>query len=176
MSKNIDYFDYIETRRKYDGLIADTNIMLLFIVGNYDLEYIKKFPFNRTACYSKEDFEILVNVFSHVKKIYITPHILTELSNLSRDVDNYKIVNYFNAFIKVLLHIKEESVEKNIILKSSNLYKFGVADFAIYHIARKKNYLVFTDDFKLSGFLKYKNIGVLNLKEIRMIMKQKKYN
>lgn len=162
-----NYYDYITARKKFDGLIVDTNVMLLFIVGNYDKDYIKDFPFKRTACYSKRDFEGLVNVFNHFNKIVITPHTLTELSNLSEKVHCHRIEEYFNVFISVLLKFNELNVDKNIILKSPKLYKFGVADFAIWSIARDKKYLVFTDDDKLSGFLRKKKIDTIHINEIK---------
>lgn len=167
IGKIVNYYDYIIARKKFDGLIVDTNVMLLFIVGNYDKDYIKHFPFRRTARYSERDFEILLNVFNRFKKIVITPHTLTELSNLSEKVHCYKIEEYFNVFISVLLQFNELNVDKNIILKSPNLYKFGVADFAIWSIARDKKYLVFTDDSKLSGFLSNKKIDTISINEIR---------
>lgn len=125
------------------------------------------FACKRTARYSKEDFEKLLNVFSHFKKIIITPHTLTELYHLSEKVHCYKIEEYFNVFISVLLQFNEINVDKNIILKTPNLHKFGVTDLAILSLASGKKYLVFTDDDKLSGLLRSKKIDSLSIYEVR---------
>lgn len=172
IDKITNYYDYIIARKKFDGLIVDTNVMLLFLVGKYDLDFIKNFPFHRTARYSKSDFGILEDVFKNFNKIIITPHTLTELSNLSKKVNSYRIEEYFNVFINVLLQFDELNVDKNIILKSPNLYKFGVADFAIWSIAKGKKYLVFTDDYTLKGFLESKEIDTISIYEIREYFKK----
>lgn len=172
INKSVNPYDYLGSRKKFDGLIVDTNVMLLFIVGKYDLDYIENFPFKRTARYSKEDFEKLRNVFSHFKKIIITPHILTELFHLSKKAHGYKIEEYFNVFISILLQFNEINVDKNIILKTPNLHKFGITDLAILSLARDKRYLVFTDDNKLSGLLKSKNIDSISIDVMRGAFKE----
>lgn len=167
INKSVIRYDYLYSKKKYDGLLVDTNVMLLFIVGKYDLDYIENFPFRRTAHYSKEDFEKLLNVFSRFKKIIITPHTLTELYHLSEKVHSFKIEEYFNVFINVLLGFDEIYVDKNIILETPNLHKFGVADFAILSLASDKKYLVLSDDYKLSGLLRSKNIDSLSIYDVR---------
>jgi len=167
INKSRNRYDYIFSRKKFDGLIVDTNLMLLFIVGLYDLDYIKNFPFRRTARYSKEDFEKISNVFSHFNNIIITPHILTELYHLSEKVHSYRIEEYFGVFIKALLEFDEINVDKDIILNTPNLHKFGITDLAILSLASDKKYLVLSDDDKLSGLLRSKNIDSLSIYEIR---------
>jgi hypothetical protein len=56
---------------KSKGILIDTNLLLLLLVGFYDENLIAKFK--RTSKYSKEDFQIIRNFILHFEKIIITP-------------------------------------------------------------------------------------------------------
>jgi hypothetical protein len=133
--------------RKYksNGVIIDTNLLLLLIVGYYDKEFISQH--RRLSKYDVKDFEWLVSFIRHFNKIIITPHILTELSNLSFTMSEPKLNEYLKILIDILRDFNEESLNLKKILNLDLLLKLGVTDSAYIEIAKEKKYLVITDDF-----------------------------
>ena len=147
------------------GILIDTNILLLFFIGIYDKEFIDKFK--RTSKYSNEDFEIVKKIILKFKNIIITPHILTEISNLSFQMSENLLKNYFLSIIKIIKNMKEIYIDKNEIIESKFYIKIGFADSSIIECAWKKGILVFTDDFPLSNYLLKLKCDVINLNYIR---------
>lgn len=150
------------------GLIIDTNLLLLYLVGIYDVNLITNFK--RTAKYTSEDFNIIDNFLKYFNKVITTPYILSELSNLSLQIKEPKKKDYFIYLIKVLKQYYEEHIAKDTILDSRELYllpQIGFTDLSIIEAVKKNEYLVFTDDFKLTGYLQSLKFDVINLNHIR---------
>lgn len=149
------------------GIIIDTNLMLVYIVGMCNPNYVGHF--RRTEGYCKEDYDYISSVLSHFSKVIVTPHILAELSNLSPKIrDNKqdkKLAAYFDVFRQVLERTDEEYINKDDILSSTLLPKLGITDLTIVEAAEKYKCLVFTDDGSATGYMRYKGIAVLNLNE-----------
>jgi len=149
------------------GIIVDSNIMLLFLVGSYDINYIN--IFKRTMKYTIEEYYFirdLLTTYYYKDKVYTSPHILTELSNFSLNIQGNRINKYFDFFIKIFSDVCEIYIEKNKIIEFKELPKFGITDIGIFKIAKEKNLLVLTDDFRLSSYLLDNCINALNLRNI----------
>jgi len=148
------------------GIIVDTNIMLLFLVGCYDINYIEQFK--RTMKYTKEEYYFVRELltFYYKDKIFTSPHIITEISNFSLNIQGNRINKYFDFFIKIFNDVCEIYIEKNKIIEFKELPKFGITDIGIFKIAKEKNLLVLTDDFRLSSYLSDNCINALNLRTI----------
>jgi len=148
------------------GLIVDTNILLLYLIGSYDISYIKRFK--RTESYTKEEYKFLCCFLENYcpNKKYISPHILTELSNLSLSVSSERLSEYFSYFIDILKKTSEIYINKNQIFKFKELSKFGVTDISILQTAKEYDFFVLTSDYKLSNYLFKNDIEVFNFRNI----------
>ena len=86
--------------REYKGIVLDTNLLLLFVVGSYNPELISKF--DRVKSYKIDDFENILIITSKFKTIFTSPNILTELTNL---IDNFSkehdLMNLVAAYLVV---------------------------------------------------------------------------
>jgi len=168
----MDYVSYLIRRYCSRGIIIDTNVMLVYIVGIYDPNYLPNFK--RTSGYDIEIFEYIHLVLSQFRKHIITPHILTELSNLSMNIQDNRLAEYFSVFKRILEATEEEYINRDNILHSDLLPKLGVTDLAVIEAAEKYKCLVFTDDRFATQHMRHKNIPVLNLKEIRTALWMRK--
>ena len=65
---------------RWEGLLIDSNLLLLLFVGLRDRDRIQKFK--RTAQFTIRDFERLAAFIRRFKEVVTTPSILTEVSNL----------------------------------------------------------------------------------------------
>lgn len=155
------------------GLIIDSNLLILLITGYYDKNYIKSFK--RTSLYSVEDFNVLKKIVDKFSKIIITPHILTEISNLCIDqkgddsIKNKKFREFLITFIRTIYSFKEIHIAKNQILVLEYFHYLGVTDSAIIEIAIKNKLNVITDDAGVYVKLYYLNVPVINLTHLRKI-------
>lgn len=149
---------------KSRGLLIDTNILLLVIIGLCDRKLIGSFK--RVIQYADKDYEVVTQLANNFNFLVTTPYILTETSNLAFQLPNCYHDN-LSAVMQKLLH---KSVERYIpsveIVEDRSFTKYGITDAGISVISQG-NYLVLTDDFKLAGFLKKKTQDVINFNHIR---------
>lgn len=61
-------------------ITLDANLLVLFVVGAADREYIGKHK--RLRAFSVEDFDLLVKMMADASNVVVTPNTLTETSNL----------------------------------------------------------------------------------------------
>ncbi|NVM03449.1 MAG: hypothetical protein HWN67_14055 [Candidatus Helarchaeota archaeon] len=147
------------------GIIVDTNLLILLLVGVYDPRYISKFKI--TSKYTKKDFIILRNFVNRFKKLIITPHILAELSNLSMKIPERRLTGYFIYFIDILKRSEEINIDKNLILSNKYIYRIGVTDVGIMLSSENNDLLFITDEFKLANISFSKGLNVLHFSQIR---------
>ena len=75
-----DYLLELIQHYKQKGILIDTNILLLYIVGAVDINLIRNF--GRTAEFAENDFYVVSKFVDYFDIKITTPHILTEVSNL----------------------------------------------------------------------------------------------
>ncbi|MEH2244567.1 hypothetical protein [Nostoc sp.] len=66
------------------GVLIDTNILLLFLVGSVNQKRITKF--NRTQQFIPEHYELLLAFIAKFQKLVTTPNILTEVNSLANQL------------------------------------------------------------------------------------------
>jgi len=146
-------------------VIIDTNILLLYLAGIFDISLIKN-----SKLFYKYDFKDYFLLFNYLKKytkFLITPHILTETSNLISKGITKRNSEFYKLVIDKLLGFQEENLNKDNLLRSESFIKFGVTDAGIIQIAHRKNVMILTDDFPLYKELIDKKLPVENFNHIR---------
>jgi len=148
-------------RRK--GLLLDTNLMVLLVVGSYKRERIASF--GRTDHYSVHDFEVLAHVINKFERHVTTPQILTETDNLTRQLgrrEHQALASVMTSLIAKLFEVHVPSKEAST---NDKYAKFGLTDCAT--LAVRDDILFVTDDFPLSHILSYLGRSVVNFNHIR---------
>ncbi|MFA6129956.1 MAG: hypothetical protein WC731_03110 [Candidatus Omnitrophota bacterium] len=151
---NVSELDLQTVLFKYSskGIILDTNVFLLYLIGVYDQNFISNC--GRLNKFDKADFSILCSFLKHFTKILTTPQILSELSNLSlAEIKQPKLAMYLKDFVKVLKDSREEYIHKDILVANPLVYKFGLTDLSIFESAHKNKCMVLTEDFDLYTYL-----------------------
>lgn len=147
------------------GILIDTNILLLWLVGSTNKDRITKF--NRTQSFEGTDYELLVNILKKFQKISTTPNILTEVSNLINQLGEPDRSKCFSIFARDIAQLDEIYTDSHTIAAIDKFPKFGLTDCGIVNVA-KDNYLVLTDDLKLASYLQNIGIDTLNFNNIRI--------
>jgi len=156
-----EYLINLIGKYKQKGILIDTSILLLYIVGVYDINLVSRFK--RTEMFSEDDFERVSKFVDYFDLKIATPHILTEVSNF---IDNRPDLQ---AVLKTYIdNSKEIFLESSDLSKRQTFLKFGLADTSVTFTAENK-YLILTDDRPLYGFLMNSNIDAVNLDQIRGI-------
>jgi len=156
-----DYLLKLIQKYKQKGLLVDTNILLLYIVGIVNVDLIRNF--SRTANFTENDFYLVEKFINFFDVNITTPHILTEVSDLLGNRRELQL-----ALRKYIEPIEEKFLESKQITRTKTFLQFGLADTAITETA-KNSYLVVTDDNPLFGYLVNQKIDAVNLDQIRMI-------
>ncbi|MDT7541223.1 MAG: hypothetical protein QOE33_1127 [Acidobacteriota bacterium] len=156
--------DHLLTQYKSRGILIDTNLLLLFVVGMYDPKRIPKFK--RTAKFTVEDFYILAEFFDFFSRIVTTPNILTEVSNLAGQLPENLKPAFYPLFAQHLTLLEEHYLTSANIASAPQFAKLGLTDCGILELSRNQ-YLVLTDDFRLAGHLDSQGIDVINFNHIR---------
>lgn len=159
------YLSYLIMNYKNIGAVIDTNIMLLYFIGQYDINLIEKFE--RTDTFTKEEFKILKNIINKMKEIKITPNILTEINNFTKRMDN----NYYDTFRTITKDFNEQYFSTKKLCSNEFFYKFDITDISILEIA-KMGYLVITNDKKLVGLIRSLKLDVLYWYDIKNLIWQ----
>lgn len=93
------------------AVVIDTNLMVLLIVGSASREYIPKHK--HLSGYTVDDFDMLGLLLSEFSDIVLLPHIVSEVSSLSRQIDEparTKIQSALRTLIETCAEIPVPSI------------------------------------------------------------------
>lgn len=161
-----EYDELLIDKHAGSGIVLDTGLLLLLIIGNARRELVG--TFKRLNSFVPEDYDALTTIVNRFQTIATTPNILTEVSNLAdRLRDKYKEV-YLNAFIAEISLLDEKYVPTKDVLASDAFSIFGLSDAVIAEIANR-DLLVMTTDSPLYHYLLTIGLPVLNFNHIRTL-------
>jgi len=147
------------------GILLDTNILLLYVIGRYDPKRIE--GFKRTNTFATKDYEFLTRFLSLFQRIVATPHVLTEVSNLAAHLNAPHKIACFESFADDLDVLDEHTEAARAIAKSPAFTRLGITDASLPLIARDR-FLVLTDDLVLYAHLLEVGIDAINFNHIRL--------
>lgn len=156
---------------RHKGILIDTNILILWVVGTVNRERISRF--NRTKTFTPNDYDILSQLLDYFSRVVTTPHILTEVNSLMNTLGEPERSTGLQILGEALQNsdkVYEEYRESSQIMQNNQFYKFGLTDCGIMEVCQGR-YLVLTDDFKLAGYLFSQNIDTINFNHIRGLLK-----
>jgi hypothetical protein len=149
---------------RFREIVIDTGPLLLYLVGSYDKRYLSRFS------YDEYEFLLLIRYLSSFKKVYVTPQVLAEASNLARrrlKEEQYSI--FIRRSIVLLVGLWEEYVAKDEILKRSELPRFGITDASLLSTVDRDK-LLLTDDAPLFWYCAGKDMPVMHLDGIKSLI------
>ncbi len=145
------------------GLVLDTNLLLLLIVGRYDIS--KLALFRATRKYDEFSFRLLQLLVRKFRRIFATTNIVTEADNLSRKVSKIEWAGISAEILKFLREGQERQFWSDGLVSMPAHPGLGITDCSIIRLA-ETGLLVATDDFGLTQALERRELGVVNLSRI----------
>ena len=150
-------------KHRAKGVLVDTNLLVLLLVGMINKQRILNFK--RTGDFTLEDYDLLVRLIGWFGKIFSTPHVLSQVSDLT-DLTGRELIAV-RVISKALVEQIEESYEASRMLMSDRVYeRFGLTDSAIAAVC-SRGILVLTTDSRLHVALQESGIDALNFNHIR---------
>ncbi|MBC7811771.1 MAG: hypothetical protein H7175_11520 [Burkholderiales bacterium] len=168
-------YELIEKHRR-QGVLIDTNLLILLLVGRFDSSQITNF--SNTSRYSADDHALMEAFVENFDRIITTPTILAETNSLANQLGKHLRPAFYTSFAMQLIlpqpqippqfaEIYLPSAEIAELPAIAELIQFGLTDTGIIRLSKSENYLVLTDDLKLSVQLESRGIDALNFNHLR---------
>jgi PIN domain-containing protein len=146
------------------GILVDTNLLVLFVVGTVNRDRIE--TFKRTRRYTTSDYDLLVRVLAKSERLYTVAHVLAEVSDLT-DLPGAEGLRA-RRVLKETISLLNEGEMSSTRAAEGRLYEdLGLVDAAIGEVARAHNCSVLIDDLDLYLRLSYDSVSVFNFTHLR---------
>ncbi len=156
--------DRLIGKHRAHGLLIDSNLLVLLLVGRTNPARIANFK--RTSAYDLAAYELLEQFVSAFDRKLTTPHILTEVSNLT-SLSGHEFASC-RALMKDFVEVTEELFElSRVVVQDHAFPRLGLTDAAIAKLGT--NVLVVTDDFDLYRALPARGIDTINFSHMRSV-------
>jgi hypothetical protein len=159
------YDEILIGRYKTKGILIDANLALLYLVGGYDIRLIGDGKFNKLSNYRTEDYRLLLRLKCRFKKAVTTPHVLTEVSNLTGDLPEKTKAECLKKFHETFVEIDELTVPSMEAAQRPEFHFLGLTDSALALVSDQ--YLIVTDDARLVKKMNESGLQALNFNHLR---------
>ena len=143
-------------------VIIDTNIFILFLVGQINENKITNY--SRNSIYSKEDYYFLLKILSEYDRIITSPNILTEVDNILNRITGEDKYRYLTIVKDIYRQTIEKYLKTDHVSQSWFFDILGVTDSAIIMMAKECDLLI-SGDSALCDYAKSVNIKTFDFKE-----------
>lgn len=144
--------------------MVDTELLLLYLVGKCKPLELQKISNNN---YNEKDYEILSNFLKKFQRIFITPYILAEISNLTKT----KLKKYFKKIIleceSTLKSFEEKQIGKEKILNKKEAQWLGFPDVSIIISSEIEDLLIISEDGDMIRECEKLDVPVLDFSSLR---------
>ncbi|MDB9313789.1 PIN domain-containing protein [Spirulina sp. CS-785/01] len=159
-----NYISSLLVEYRNQGIVIDTNILLLWVVGTVNPKRIEKF--SPTDCFNLQDYELLLPIIDYFQKIVTTANILTEVNSFLNKLREPERSQSLLILAKATENLEEIYLPSSQVVTHPKFTTFGLTDSGIVEISRNQ-YLVLTDDLKLWSYLNNSGIAAINFNHIR---------
>lgn len=159
--RSSDLWSDFDTRA---GLLIDTNLLVLLVVGTVNGHRIGSFK--RTSQYGRSDYQLLLRVMEQFTPLYTLPHVMAEVSNLT-DMNGQERQRA-RQILKDRLETLHEPVIPSVRASQNEHYeRLGLVDAAIAVVATEQKCAVLTDDLDIYVGLSRQGAAVLNFAHVQ---------
>ncbi len=152
-------------RYRGKGILVDTTLLLLYVVGSYKPSILERGTFDRLAAYSLEDFEMLCNLASLFAHRVTTPYVLAEVSNWIGYLSRSQEIECLRGFVSSLESYNELSVNSFELGRDAVFPYLGLTDTALASFAQ--DFLIVSDDARMIAHLNRMGKEAMNINHLR---------
>ena len=147
-----------------NGLLLDTNLLVLYLVGQTDEGMVEKHK--RTSQYTVDDYRLLLGIVHSQRKLVTTPHVLAEVSNIATFTGSlrHRFHDLFEAHIGIVEG--ERYLAGRDICRSPAFRNLGITDAGLVLLSIE-GVVVMTDDLDLYLSLQSNRAAAINFTRLR---------
>lgn len=160
----MDYYSEMLARYKSKGLLVDSNLLLLLLVGLLDPNRIERFK--RTQAFDVDAFELLKRIVELFATVVTTPNVLTEVSNLLGQLPEAAREDSSRLLAELAGRTDEQYRPSRDLVGRHHFAKFGLTDSSVIESCRGR-YLVLTVDLPLFHYLINTGVDAINFNHLR---------
>ncbi len=158
-----DQGDFSQNARE-NGLLIDTNLLVLLIVGSVNRDRISRFK--RTTSYSSADWDLLSGILEQISRRYTLPHVLAEVSTLT-DLKGPELEVAREVLLRLIKQLRELQITSADACATPLYQRLGLTDAAIAEAARLHRCSVLTNDSGLYAALANEGSSVAMFDHLR---------
>ena len=150
-----------------ERLIVDANLLVLYVVGAVDRTHVGRHK--RTATFTADDFDLIVELFSKAAAVIVTPNILTEVSNVCVFGLGGRSASAVREKLRLFTRVEgvaESYVPSRVAADRVAFSRLGLTDAGILELSAS-GHTVLTDDLPLCLELARLGARVLNFNHLR---------
>ncbi len=151
-------------RHRTRGAILDSNLLLLLVVGRVDRALIGRFK--RTREFREGEFDLVAGLAGSFSRLFSTPNILTEVSNLGGQLGGPDRPSFFQVLGRTIEKLEESYIESRRAASTPAFERLGLADSTTSLLAQQGIGVV-SGDFHLVGSLRAAGVDALNFNHVR---------
>ena len=157
-------FDRFGHNARAKGILIDTNLIVLLIVGSVNRERIPFFK--RTSSYTPLDWDLLTGILEQIPRRYTIPHVLSEVSTLTdmkgpeREFARDKLREWISL-------VQELTISSLAACGSPYYQRLGLTDAALGLAAKELGCSVVTSDSDLYVALSAEGTPVVKFEDLR---------
>jgi len=159
------YVGVLLDKYRSKGLLVDSNLLLLYLVGSYDISLVGDGKFNKLSKYTAEDYRLLLRLKAAFARSVTTPHVLTEVSNLANDLPSSTRSQLLKEFAEAFDGMEELTTPSMAVAQRSDFHFLGLTDSALAQWSSR--FLVVTDDVRMVARLNESDLEALNFNHLR---------
>ena len=129
-------------RRHISSVFLDAGLLVLLIVGAVGKDRIARH--RRTKRFTVNDFDFLVELLEGVK-IFVTPHTLTEASNLLAQHGEPDRSRFLGVLRSLVEDSEERTVPARIATGTTEFLRLGLTDAVLLEVVSKKTPVLTSD-------------------------------
>jgi hypothetical protein len=145
-------------------LLLDTNLLLLLVVGMTSRSYIARHK--RLTAFTEQDYDALVDILSNIGEVVLTPHTLTETSNLAAYIQEPAKGQILHTLRSVIAETSEHHVPSTRSAQRPEFLRLGLTDATLIE-ASAADTVVLTADLDLYLALLSKGAVAENFNHLR---------
>ena len=152
-------------KHRSKGALVDANLLVLLLVGMTNRRRIPEFK--RTRNFTVEDFDLLKRLISCFGKLITTPHVLSQVSDLTdlRGPEGRQV----RKLLRILVDQADESYDCGAVLVADPIFeRLGLTDAAIATVC-SRGILVVTADVTLQLAVQRRGADALNFNHLRQL-------
>ena len=155
----MDYAGLLIEKYRSKGLLLDSNLLLLYLVGSVDSSLVGNGQYNKLSSFRVQELITLRQLISVFNHLLTTSHILAEVSNLVGRLHDAGKSRVFKAFAGTLQIFDERQISSYHVAGRQEFPYLGLTDSVLAELSHE--FLIVSNDGRMVNILRANGIEAL---------------